>query len=128
MVERFFSHVVLLDDSEDTCWLWVGAMKDDGRGRFCRNGEEVAAHRVGWEIQNGRPVPEGYRLKPTCNRPDCVRHWRLGSRKLSADEVRQIVLSHDGSSALGKRYGVHRNTILWHRRTYCAAQDTRGRV
>ncbi len=32
-VERFYSHV-LKGPEPDSCWLWLGAISDDGYGRF----------------------------------------------------------------------------------------------
>ncbi len=34
----------------------------------------VRATRVSWEWQHGKPVPDGYEVRVTCSRTDCVRH------------------------------------------------------
>jgi hypothetical protein len=81
-LERFKQHVVFLDDSDDSCWIWTGALRDDGRGRTWVEGRENErrAHRVAWEFLNGQSLPRGMRLVPECSHPQCVRHWRLARR------------------------------------------------
>jgi hypothetical protein len=116
---RFWRHVSLLDDSCDACWIWVGAIRDDGRGRyFVSHTTEIRAHWAAWEIQNGKPVPKGYRLEQECNHPDCVRHWRLAGkrRKLSPKAVRDVLTSTLMVKELAQKYGVSRVSIHSHRR------------
>jgi hypothetical protein len=107
-LERFKRHVVFLDDSDDSCWVWIGALRDDGRGRAWVNGQERRAHRVAWELLNGRPIPPSMRLTQECGHPQCVRHWRLDrpGKKLTAEEVLQIRSTSIPSHALAVRYGV----------------------
>lgn len=132
--ECFWSHVALLDDSEDTCWIWVGAMRDDGRGRLWREGRDMRAHHAGWEIRHGRSLPKNSRLKQECGHPQCVRHWRLAgqARKLSRAAVREIVASPLGARALARKYGVTHWAVLYHRsraqRTDSPMNTLQGRV
>jgi len=106
--ERFKAKVLWLDDSDDSCLIWVGALRDDGRGRFFFSDREVKAHRVAWELFNGRPVPKDTRLTQECEHPQCVRHWRLDrpSRKLSVDQVHAIRTSKRPDAALAVTFGV----------------------
>lgn len=86
IVDRFWSKV----DKTPGCWLWTGAgigWKNQRRyGAFAVTveGKTVPqyAHRVSWELANGRPVPEGQQVCHTCDVPRCVRpdHLFLGDR------------------------------------------------
>lgn len=110
MASNFWKHVSNLDDSTDTCWIWVGAMYDDGRGKFwdSRRRRLVKAHRAAWELRHGLPIPEGHRLKQRCNQPNCVRHWELDgmARKLTPKDRSFIARSLLGSKRLAERYGI----------------------
>ena len=126
--ERFKSKVLWLDDSDDSCLIWVGALRDDGRGRFFFSSNkpggpwrEVKAHRVAWELFNGRPVPKGVRLIQECNHPQCVRHWRLDrpSKKLSVDQVHAIRYSGRPAAALAVTFGV---SVSYVKRIKCGAE------
>jgi hypothetical protein len=127
---RFWKHVSLLDDSSDTCWVWVGAMRDDGRGRFSYNGGEIRAHWAAYEIQHGTPVPKGHRLEQTCNHPQCVRHWKLGGkfRKLGPKAVLEILSGLIDTKSAAKKYGVSARRIFQVRRTYFTGHTLSGRV
>jgi hypothetical protein len=110
VIERFKRRVMLLDDSDDSCWIWVGALRDDGRGR-CPLGhrhKERPAHRVAWELLNGRSIPKGMKLIQECDHPQCVRHWRLDrpNKVLTTEQVRQIRAAVMPAHALAVRYGV----------------------
>lgn len=121
LLERFKQNVMMLDDSDDSCWVWVGYIKDDGRGWIRVAGKRRRAHRVAWELLNGRPIPDGMRLVQECAHPQCVRHWRLDRpwKKLSDDEVRAIRGTSIPSHALAVRFGV---SSCYIRRIRCGAE------
>lgn len=56
--QRFFSHVIKGPDSQ-SCWLWVGAISDDGYGIFWRKDKDtgkdapIRAHRYALLILSG---------------------------------------------------------------------------
>ena len=61
--ERFWSHVVKGPDP-DSCWLWTGAVADDGYGRFWIGPGKAArrvvrAQRYAYTAITGLPVPDG---------------------------------------------------------------------
>lgn len=131
--ERFWSHVSFLDDSPETCWVWVGPLRDDGRARFCSQGRDMRAHWAAWEIQHGEPVPANSRLEQECNQPQCVRHWKLvgPAKKLTPVAVRDILRSMLGPTALAKKWGVTYQAVLYHRakhRTDLRLHHTSGSV
>ena len=133
--ERFKSKVMWLDDSDDSCLIWVGALRDDGRGRFRVNGKERRAHRVAYELFNGCDVGD-FRLVQECNHPQCVRHWRRDrpDRKLTPEHIRQILHSQRPAPALAVRYGVSAQrirNIRWEYRRLCTdgtPHTNRGRA
>lgn len=115
---RFMSHVALLDDAEDSCWVWVGAQRDDGLGKFRVGRRHARAHWIAWEIQHGEPVPANSRLEHQCKHPNCVRHWKLvgPTRKLTLRAIAEILKSSLGCRLLARRYGVSKQLIQYHRR------------
>lgn len=105
--ERFWDRVEVL--SSDGCWLWTGGTTSDGYGvvSVTQRGN-VAAHRMAWELEYGKP--DGFVLRK-CRVPLCVNpgHMYLSSttrdstsaagvlakregarKRLSDDDVRQI--------------------------------------
>ena len=77
LLERFKRHVMFLDDSDDSCWIWVGCTRYDGRGKIkVAKNKHRSAHRVAWEFLNGKTLPKGVKLRQECAHPQCVRHWR----------------------------------------------------
>jgi hypothetical protein len=76
-VERFYSHV-LKGHEMDSCWLWLGAISDDGYGRFwigTAGGQRaVAAHRFALAtVHGGLAAIEGSIAMHWCDVPLCVR-------------------------------------------------------
>lgn len=76
-IDRFWSYVVK-GPRETSCWIFVGAVGDDGYGRFwvSREGRQrvLRPHRVAWSLAEGvsvdlHPVVEHV----VCDNPICVR-------------------------------------------------------
>lgn len=86
MATRFWASV----DRSGECWLWLGTLSRWGYGRFYREGRNVAAHRVAWELENGEPIPPGLYALHRCDNPPCVRpvHIFLGT---AGDNARDAV-------------------------------------
>ncbi len=72
-----------------TCLWWVGAISDDGYGRFATGtGRVMSAHRWLWEQDVG-PLPAGVRLRHCCDETSCVRlaHLIPGSHRLNMGDI-----------------------------------------
>lgn len=59
-----------------SCWEWIGALSDEGYGRFQLYGSTVYAHRFAYENIVG-PVPSGLQLDHLCRTRHCVNPWHL---------------------------------------------------
>ena len=119
---RFWAKVL----KTDGCWLWTANRAQSGRGygQISRDGKLLHAHRVSWEIANGRLIPPGMLVMHSCDNPPCVNpaHLSLGNESLNAidmvkkglhynvklteDQVREIRSSSESSSVIAARLGV----------------------
>ena len=82
----------------DGCHLWVGKTIPSGYGRFgCRG-----AHRVAWELANGRPIPNGLWVLHKCDNPPCVnpKHLYVGT---PADNSRDMVRRNRAKTKLTRK-------------------------
>ena len=99
VVERFWAKVQKRPNDE--CWLWLGAKWKSGYGQLRRyKTQRWLAHRVSWEIANGR-APALHVLHK-CDNPSCVRpdHLYEGT---NAENMRDKV--DRGRQARGSRHG-----------------------
>lgn len=69
MVERFWSKVDRRSPSE--CWLWKSTTTPNGYGRFWDGKRQVYAHRLSWEMANGKPLGNLLGCH-RCDNPRCV--------------------------------------------------------
>lgn len=79
--DRFWSHVVKGPDATD-CWIWTGAISDDGYGRFyVKYGEverSVRPHRYVVALVDGADIDDPLVVEhETCDNPICVRYEGL---------------------------------------------------
>lgn len=82
----------------DACWPWTGS-RNLNRGGYGfltvwenNRHQVVLAHRLSWELANGRPVPDGLFILHSCDNPPCVNpaHLRAGTHlENMADAVRR---------------------------------------
>jgi hypothetical protein len=56
---------------ENGCWEFTGYVLPSGYGQLGRN---VGAHRIAWEVANGRPIPAGLVIDHTCHNADLDCH------------------------------------------------------
>lgn len=69
---EFLAHV----KTTPGCWLWQGAISDNGYGKVKFSGRTQYAHRVSWVLQ-GRSLPPGAELHHTCSNRACVNPYHL---------------------------------------------------
>ncbi|WP_234795512.1 HNH endonuclease signature motif containing protein [Mycobacteroides saopaulense] len=102
---RFWSKVEKTED----CWEWTG-WKHKGYGQFHRNGVDIGAHRISYEMANG-PISDGMVIDHICHNPGCVnpKHLREATVKQNM-ENRAGAQSNNKSS--GYR-GVTRSDSGW---------------
>ena len=79
----------------DGCWEWQGATdarptRRPGYGLVTVNGRRAKAHRVAWELANGREIPPGLLACHRCDNPPCVRPDHLFVGTMS-DNIRDSV-------------------------------------
>lgn len=76
--EKRFWEKVIKGPTRNACWLWVGAIGDDGYGRFWTQAETgkqcmLRAHRAAAEIIYGHNAIAGKLVTHLCDNPLCVR-------------------------------------------------------
>jgi len=73
--ERFWSYVVK-GPLPDDCWLWTGAISDDGYGRFWTHDgtrqKAVRPQRYAYQLITGTQPPSQVLLLHSCDVPTCV--------------------------------------------------------
>ena len=88
LAERFWQYAI----PGPFCWEWHGHVDEDGYGRLwdADAGQNVAAHRVSWEIHYG-PVPAGQWVLHRCDNPPCTRptHLFLGDVQANVTDAVQ---------------------------------------
>lgn len=107
--ERFWSKVIKGPRPED-CWFWVGAISDDGYGRFTLNQgghtRAVRPHRYAYWLATGIWFDDMPSLMHDCDEPICVHatndsgsHLMIGNhRENMLDRSRK--LRHSNGSGL----------------------------
>jgi hypothetical protein len=121
-----------LDASQ--CWPWIGCRSGSGYGYLWWRGRYRYAHRLAWELANGRPIPPGIIVRHHCDNPLCCRpsHLVLGRHadnmadmasrgrrrqfRLSAEAVAEIRSSARPSPILAAEFGVSPTAIQMVRR------------
>lgn len=67
--ERFWNKVAVGQPNE--CFLWTGSIDIYGFGRICIDYKKTQAHRLSWELANGKSS-EGLDILRTCQHKHCV--------------------------------------------------------
>lgn len=66
-MERFWQKV----EKTERCWLWRGAVDNNGYGRFRLNGKTVYAHRLAYKLSVDS-IEAGMTLDHLCRNRQCV--------------------------------------------------------
>ena len=67
--ERFYDKLPS-NRNPGECWEWQGCKDNQGYGLTSLNYKELRAHRVAWELANGK-IPEGKLVCHHCDTPSC---------------------------------------------------------
>jgi hypothetical protein len=80
------------------CLEWTGTVNNGGYGQTWANGQQVLAHRLAYELENG-PIPDGMKVLHRCDNPPCCdpAHHFLGT---DADNTADMVSK--GRSRMGE--------------------------
>lgn len=111
VIDRFWMKVQKGTD----CWLWVGAISDNGYGSFRLPSGARGAHRIAYEWSVG-PIPEGMDLDHRCSTRSCVNpsHLRPVTRKQNMEHMQGPPITNS-TGALGvtrsKRTGRYVATV-----------------
>ena len=81
---RFWDKVVV---HEGKCWEWTACIVS-GYGRIKRKGKDVQAHRVSWEIHNGK-IPKTKWVLHKCDNRQCCnpKHLFIGTHQDNMDDM-----------------------------------------
>ena len=119
------------------CRIWQGRPNGEGYGHHFWKGKIHRAHRLSWEVANGRPVPPGMVICHKCDVPLCINpdHLFLGTdadnmadkmkkgrhrffsgednraSRLTAEKVIAIRNDQRSVEKIGRDYGVSPSTI-----------------
>lgn len=68
------------------CWVWMGHLGFGGYGSIWHDGRHHVAHRLSWEIKNGKSIPSGMEGCHTCDVKACVNpdHIWIGTHQENA--------------------------------------------
>ena len=103
-LERFESYAEPIP--ECGCWIWTGAVFNDGYGAFRRPKFTERAHRTAWWLYFGK-IPKGALVLHKCDIPLCVNpeHLFLGTQKDNCSDAQQ-----KRRHSHGEKHGMHRLT------------------
>lgn len=107
--ERFLSHVVKGPAAGD-CWLWVGAIADDGYGRFWLDGRTLRPHRYVVDLVTPGVLTAESVVEHLCDNPICVRYAgdpssdHLAVSTQAANLARMAALGRGGGSSAMRRF------------------------
>ena len=106
-MNRFWSKVDV--GNPDECWEWKASKRNkQGYGCFSMNRKNESAHRVAWELINGK-IPKGIHVLHRCDNTGCVNpvHLFLGTHQ---DNMRDRDKKERRTPAIGSNHGLAKLT------------------
>lgn len=102
---RFFSKF----KQTEGCWNWEGCLSS-GYGVIGSGGNRMKAHRVSWEIHNGK-IPKQKCVCHKCDNPKCVNpdHLFLGTHQKNMDDM---ISKGRANKAHGEDVGLSKLTVI----------------
>ena len=88
-VRQRFDQKVDRSDPEG-CWIWLAATDGNGYGQINVGGRPVKAHRLAWQFDHGRPIPDGLSIDHLCRTRLCVNPAHLEAVSLIENTRRQL--------------------------------------
>lgn len=72
----------------DRCWIWQKATNEHGYGVLGIKGKPQLAHRIAWQLTNGRPAQIDLKVLHSCDNPPCCNpnHLREGTHQDNVDD------------------------------------------
>lgn len=97
-IKRFWSKI----RKTRGCWWWTASTNPSGYGQLRFGKELKSAHRISYELTNGK-IPKGLFVLHKCDNPSCVRpdHLFLGT---PADNMRDMINKHRGNKPFGENH------------------------
>lgn len=77
--------------SPERCWIWKGTFSGHNGiyyGTITHAGVNFKAHRLAWELANGRKIPDGLLVRHSCDNSMCCNpsHLDIGTVQDNADD------------------------------------------
>jgi len=125
--DRFWAKV----EKTSGCWNWTGTKLAQGYGMISHNRKMRPAHRISWEMVNGK-IPDGLDIMHMCDNPSCVNPdhlkpgthqdnmldmFRKGRRKTRFDaemirDIRRRCAEGETTISVARSYRVAGHTIV----------------
>jgi len=105
-----------LNEVNDLCWYWMGALDKDGYGVFTLKGKKTPAHVAAYKLSLGEVIEGNYVLH-RCNKTSCVNplHLYQGTQKDNVqDQIKAgtfVEGSKNGNAILKEEDVKHIRTV-----------------